>query len=148
MFFLCLTRYDRIKVKVYCILGGNGYEKDDCRTVCGADPHDGCTGTRLWLRRRCVRAAAASEHGLLLWRQCRLLLRRRLRTDITRYVRKSETRRLRLWTLILNERKTVLLGKSMLSQQNRLFLMAMYTHKTANHDNNSISHTLCTLIAK
>ena len=121
IFFLCLTRYDRIKVKVYCILGGNGYEKDDCRALCGTHPRHRRTGTRLWLRRRGMRTAAASEHGVLLWRQCRLLLRWRLHTDITRCVRKSETRRLWLWTLILSERKTVLLGKSMLSQQNRFY---------------------------
>ena len=143
--FLVLDKYDRMKVKVHCILGGNGYEKDDCRALCGTHPRHRRTGTRLWLRRRGMRTAAASEHGVLLWRQCRLLLRWRLHTDITRCVRKSEKRQLWLWTL---SEKTVLFGKHLLSKQNRLFLMAVYTHKTANHDNNSISHTLCTLIAK
>ena len=108
--FLAIDKYDRIEVRIHYILGGNGYEKDDCRTVCGAHPRHRRTGTRLWLRRRGMRTAAASEHGLLLWRQCRLLLRRRLRTDITRCMRKSETRRLWLWTLILSERAGLLGG--------------------------------------
>ena len=108
--FLVLDKYDRIKVKVYCILGGNGYEKDDCRALCGTHPRHRRTGTRLWLRRRGMRTAAASEHGVLLWQQFRLLLRWRLRTDITRCVRKSETRRLWLWTLILSERAGLLGG--------------------------------------